>query len=182
MNRLQLLPEEGTSADALRASLFDLRAVSAVEDVTSTTKVFDDALEQFVGILGIMALAVLALALLITYNSATISVDERAREHATMLAFGLPVRTLLGMLVVESALTGVLGSALGIGGGLLVITWMVESLLSETVPDFGITPLVGQFTIQWSIAVGVVAAALAPLLTVRRLRRIDVASTLRVVE
>jgi putative ABC transport system permease protein len=182
VNRLQLLPAEGTTLDALRKALFGIRAVASVEDVNSTTKVFDDALEQFTGILVIMAGAVLALALLITYNSATISVDERAREHATMLAFGLPVRTLVGMLTVESALTGLLGSVLGLGGGLLVLQWMMDYLMSETLPDFGIRPLVGRFTVQGTLLVGVGAAALAPLLTIRRLRRLDVPSTLRVVE
>ena len=32
-----------------------------------------------------------ALALLIAFNSTSISADERARENATMLAFGVPM-------------------------------------------------------------------------------------------
>ena len=30
------------------------------------------------------------------FNSSSISVDERAREHATMFAFGVPLPTVIG--------------------------------------------------------------------------------------
>ena len=43
--------------------------------------------------------AVVALALLIAFNATRITVEERRREHATMQAFGLPVRTVLGIVV-----------------------------------------------------------------------------------
>lgn len=182
VNTVQVLPEAGSSAAQLRERLFQVRAVSSVEDVASMTRVFDDALEQFVGILLVMAGVVMLLALLIAYNTATIAVDERAREHATMSAFGLPLRSLLGLLTVESVVLGVLGCATGIAGGVLAIRWIVSASLSSTLPDFEVLTRLGSATIVGAVLAGVVAVGLAPLLTTRRLRRLDVPSTLRVVE
>lgn len=182
VNRLTLLPAAGVTQPALRSELFAYPAVATIEDVGSTAKLFDDLLRQFLGVLLVMSAAVLLLAVLIAYNSSVIAVDERGREHATMLAFGLPVGTLLGMLVVESLLTGLLGTLTGLGGGWVVLRWMVGSLLSETLPELAIPAVLGTSTVAVAVAVGIGAVAVAPLLTVRRLRRLDVASTLRVME
>jgi putative ABC transport system permease protein len=182
VNRLQLLPAESVDADQLRTALFGQQAVATVEDVVSTSQRFDEALEQFVGVLVIMGGAVLLLALLIAYNSSSISVDERARDHATMMAFGLPVRQVLGMLTVESLAVGVLGSLLGLAGGFGMTSWMVNAILTDTLPDFGVLPVVGAGTVVQALVVGVAAVAVAPSLTLPRLRRLDVPATLRVLE
>jgi putative ABC transport system permease protein len=55
---------------------------------------------------------------LIAFNTTSIGVDERAREHATMLAFGLPALTVLGMTTVETVLVGALGTITRLAGGL----------------------------------------------------------------
>ena len=124
----------------------------------------------------------LALALLIAFNSTSISTDERARENATMLAFGVPVRGAIGLAIGESLITGVIGTLLGIGGGLLVIGWVVNQTLPETLPDLGLVVSISGGSILIAALVGIVAVAVAPLLTARRLRQMDVPSTLRVVE
>ena len=46
--------------------------------------------------------AALLIAVLIAFNSASINMDERTREHATMFAFGLPVGTVLRLAVIEN--------------------------------------------------------------------------------
>ena len=124
----------------------------------------------------------LALALLIAFNSTSISTDERARENATMLAFGVPVRGAVGLAVGESLIIGLLGTLLGIGAGLLVIGWVVNETLPETLPDLGLVVSISGGSILVAALVGVIAVAVAPLLTARRIRRMDLPSTLRVVE
>ena len=126
--------------------------------------------------------AVLLLALLIAFNSTAVSMDERARENATMFAFGLPVRRVLGVAVTESLVIGVLGTAIGLVAGRLLLEWLVRVLLPGTLPDIGIIAYLAPRTTATAAALGIVAVALAPLLTLRRLRRMDIPSTLRVVE
>jgi putative ABC transport system permease protein len=99
-----------------------------------------------------------------------------------MLAFGMPVRSAVGLAVGESLITGIVGTLIGIGGGLLVIGWVVDQTLPQTLPDLGLVISIRPGSILVAALVGVVAVALAPLLTARRLRRLDVPSTLRTVE
>jgi putative ABC transport system permease protein len=139
-------------------------------------------MDDFVGVLRIIDVFALVLALLIAFNSTSISADERARENATMFAFGVPVRDAVAIEVGESAIIGVLGTLVGIGLGLAVIGWVVAATREETFPELGTVISVSPESLFVAALVGVVAVAMAPLLTARRLRRMDIPSTLRVVE
>ena len=59
--------------------------------------------EQFASVFIVMQMFVLGLALLIAFNTANINSDERARDHATMFAYGVPVRRVLGILAAEAS-------------------------------------------------------------------------------
>ena len=122
------------------------------------------------------------LALLIAYNATSINADERARERATLFAFGLPVRRVLRLETVEGLLIGLLGTAIGVGAGLLLNRWIITSTLETTMPDMSMDVVVSTGTVLTAIALSVIAVGIAPLLTSRRLRRMDIPGTLRVVE
>jgi putative ABC transport system permease protein len=124
---------------------------------------------------------VLLLALLIAYNAAGINVDERAREYATMFAYGVEPRTVLRGISVEGLIVGLLGTIAGIAFGALAVRWLVSTAAADS-PDLGIVIAVAPATIVTALAMGVLAVGLAPLLVYRRLRRMDVPSTLRVME
>ena len=81
---------------------------------------------------------ILLLTLLIAYNAIRIGVDERAREHATLFAFGLPVRMVVGIDVVENLLIGTSGTILGVVAGLGVLGWFTRVLLAQTRPEMGV--------------------------------------------
>jgi putative ABC transport system permease protein len=144
--------------------------------------VYRDLVEEFTDILVLIQGVALLMALLVAFNSASIANDERAREHATMLGFGLPVRRVLGMEVVENVLLGVGGTLVGLAVGVLVLNWIIEVELPNTMPDLGILVSVAPMTVAIAVLVGVVVVGLAPLLMVRRLRRMDLPGTLRLVE
>ena len=139
-------------------------------------------MDDFLGIIRITELFALLLALLIAFNSTSINVDERARENATMMAFGVRPREAVGLSMVENAIIGLLGTAAGIALGVAILNYVLGVTLPETLPDLGVLPSIGLGTVAKAVGLGVVAVALAPLLTARRVRRTDVPSTLRVVE
>jgi putative ABC transport system permease protein len=58
----------------------------------------------------------------------------------------------------------------------------MRSLYPETLPELGAVIEVREGTWLAAAVVGILAVALAPLLTRRRIARLDVPSTLRVVE
>lgn len=98
-----------------------------------------------------------------------------------MLAFGLPGRTVTAIGVAENAVIGLAGSVAGVGCGYLALRWIVSGF-AVVMPDLSVRPTLFAGTILGTLAAGVAVVALAPLLNVRALRRMDVPATLRVVE
>jgi putative ABC transport system permease protein len=182
VNRLDLLPAPGVSEDDVKRELFALSGVAGVERATASTEFVRNRIDDFVGIFRIVELFALLLAVLIAFNSTSISVDERARENATMEAFGVPVSGVLTVSIVEAVLVGVLGTLVGLGLGVLVLQWVLNVTLPSTLPELGVTASISLGSLGIAAIVGVAATAVAPLLTTRRIRRMDIPSTLRVVE
>jgi putative ABC transport system permease protein len=181
-NQISVLPRAGVSDEQLARRLFGVAGIAAVERATATTDFVRERLDDFIGVLRLTVAFALALALLIAFNSSSISADERARETATMLAYGVRVRGALGLSIGESLITGLLGTGIGIAGGIAVIGWVVDQTLPDTLPDLGLIVSLSANSVLVAALVGVLAVALAPLLTARRILRMDVPSTLRVVE
>ena len=181
-NVLNVYPATGVTGAELQRAAFELPGVTSSQAVARISGGFDDALEQFFGILAIAAAAVLALALLIAFNANRITVDERRREHATMRAFGLPVRSVLAVVIKESVIIGLIATVIGLVAGLVVLDWMLQTLAETTLPDLGISSYLSPGTIVTAAAVGLVAVALAPLFLARRIQRMDIPDTLRVME
>jgi putative ABC transport system permease protein len=177
-----VLPVDGSTADDVVRDLFELDAVASVQPVAAASEVVEDTFESYTAVFRVLQGFVFVLALLIAYNSASINADERARERATLFAFGLPVRRVIGLETAEGTLTGLLGTAVGLAVGTLLVRWVTTSVLSSTVPEMSFDVVVSSSTIVTAALLGVIAVAVAPLLTVRRLLRTDVASTLRTVE
>jgi putative ABC transport system permease protein len=92
------------------------------------------------------------------------------------------VRSGLRIAMVESLVVGGLGTLIGIVAGIGVVSWTMNDLLGDTLPDLGAVVTLAPASIVIAVTVGIGAVALAPLLMVRRLRRMDIPSTLRVVE
>ena len=181
-NQLAVTPKPGFTESEIARALFRFGDVASVEAATATTQFVRERLDDFVGVLRLIEGFALALALLIAFNSSSIGIDERRRENATMLAFGItPGRALL-LAVSESAITGLLGILAGLGGGYLLVRYVVESTLPRTLPDLGMLIHVSSESVAAAAGVSLIAVILAPLLSVRRVGRMDIPSTLRVVE
>ena len=181
-NQLYVLPSVGSSTSDVQRALFDHPAVASTQPVTAASKVIRESMDEFVAVFRVLELFILLLALLIAYNAATINNDERRRDHATLFAFGLPLRRVLRMDLVEGILLGILGTAAGLLGGRAVLGWITTELMGNTMPELGLDATLSTETMATAVTLGVIAVAAAPLLTVRRLRRMDVPGALRVVE
>jgi hypothetical protein len=66
--------------------------------------------------------------------------------------------------------------------GRLLLAWIVNGSMPETMPDVGMLIAVAPPTYALAVLAGTVVVAAAPLLTLRRLRSTDIPTTLRVVE
>ena len=181
-NQVAITPARGVGEREIARALFRIPFVASVERATATTEFVRDRLDDFIGILQVIEAFALALVLLIAFNSANIGFDERRRENATMLAFGVPVGEALGLAVGESLIVGILGTLAGMGGGFLVVGWVSSETLPDTLPDLGLITHITAGSLMAAAAIALLASAVAPLLSARRIRRMDVPSTLRVME
>ena len=179
-NTVELRPRG--SQEALTRDLFGRKGIAFVESGSAVQDAVRTYLDDFLAILRITQLVTLLLAILIAVNTTSIATEERRREHATMLAFGVPPTRTLRLAIVESALIGALGTIVGLGLGLAVLGWIINVVSRDTYPELGMPVMLSPTSVAVAAALGIVVVALAPLLSWRRLTRMDVPATLRVVE
>jgi len=67
-------------------------------------------------------------------------------------------------------------------GGYLLLKWLLVTTLPDTMPEVGMDIVVSPVTLATAVVLGVMAVAVAPLLSYRKLRRMDLTSALRVME
>lgn len=182
VNELFVVPGAGHTTDDVERELFDLPAVSSVVPAATAGQIVRESLRRFTGVFRVAEGFILTLVLLIAYNATSINADERARERATLFAFGMPVHRVLGLEIAEGLVYGVLGTGVGLGIGAWINQWLMSSVMKSTAPEMTLDIVISTSSLLTAVTLGVVAVGVAPLLTVRRLRRMDVPSTLRVVE
>ncbi len=181
-NVVQVIPAAGASQSDVQRALFNQAGIASVQPVSSVVEAFEDLMDMLISFFSITAAAVMALAFLIAFNSTSISVDERAREIATMFAFGVRVRTVTRMTMLENLIMGVLGTLLGIGLGYVVLVWLLTNRMGTMMADISVTIALTPTTLVLAMILGVVVVALTPLFNMRKMLRMDIPSTLRVME
>jgi putative ABC transport system permease protein len=179
-NRISALPAT-TPGDA-REDLFEVPGVVAVQEAAAAPRLLRERFNEFIGIFQVVQGALLFLAALIAFNTASINYDERSREQATMLAFGVRVRTILRMSVVEGLILGAISTLAGLAGGYFLARWFIDVLADQVMPDIGLNVLIRPGSLAIVLVLGIVAVGVTPLFGWRRLRRMNVPSTLRLME
>jgi putative ABC transport system permease protein len=165
----------GTTPKALRAELVAVAAPYVVVSVLDNEE-FAAALGARVNQLLVILYALLGLSIVIAIlgiiNTLALSVIERTREIGLMRAVGLGRLQLAGILTIESVLTAVFGTIIGLALGVAV-----ASAMPTVFADVGFTTLaVPWASLAWMLllAVGVgVLAAVWPAMRAARLPVLD---------
>ena len=63
-----------------------------------------------------------------------------------------------------------------------MLAWLATSTIPKVLPEIGVTAGLATTTVLQAFALGVLTVAIAPLFSLRRLRRMDIPAALRVVE
>ena len=99
-----------------------------------------------------------------------------------MLAFGVPERVLIRTAAVEGALLGAMATVIGLAAGFFLEQWFITVLSPRVLPDIGLRVVLTPQSFLTVVALGIAAVALTPLLGWRRLRHMNLPSTLRTME
>lgn len=181
-NTVSGAPARGANLTDVKRALFGAPGVATVQGLAEVFEAVEDVFEQISSVFWIMQMFVLGLALLIAFNTANINSDERARGHATMFAYGVPVRRVIGNLAVEGIVLGTLATVLGMALGYGLLLWIVLVLFPASYPDLGVMLSIDLRGMAPILAAGIAVVGLAPAFTVRKLQRMNVPATLRVLE
>jgi len=182
VNLVWINPASSASRAQVTRALFSQAGIASVQPVTAMVEAFEEVFNLFFSSIYLVGLVVMLLAFLIAFNSTSINVDERAREIATMFAFGLPVRTVTRMCMLENLIIGVLGTLTGFGLGYVVLVWMMTQRMATQMRELSFSITLSPATLAWAIGIGIGVVALTPLLSMRKMVRMDIPSTLRVME
>ena len=172
--------KDGCDIDAVNSRLNGhIRKVTAVRTRSMLTGV-SDSLAGVSRTVTILIAAVWALAFMILLLAFVLIIRERAREFAVLRLVGASRGMLSRMVLLESALCGLLGGLLGVGLAALLLfpfSGLIESALNlpYLIPDTGKTLLLAAGTVLLSVTV----AALSSVMAAYRLSRIDPGAALR---
>ncbi|MBM6402225.1 ABC transporter permease [Phycicoccus sonneratiae] len=174
----------GTSQDQL------LRSVQAAlpegyradtGDATSARAAtrIDEALSFVTTFLLVFAGVALTVGAFLIVNTFSILVAQRSRELALLRAIGASRRQVARSVLVEAGLVGLVGSALGVGLG-LVLAVGIRAAFGRVGLDLGSTPLVLQGrTVAVAVAVGVLVTVVSAYLPARRAGRVPPVAAMR---
>jgi len=170
-------PNPGTSELAqLRTALQDeVRDNYSVTYPSGQGKRMTQMLQNYQIGLNFMSGIALFVGAFLIYNAFAMTVVERTREFGMLRTIGMTRRQVISQVLVEAAFLGILGSALGVGLGILLargLTNLMETLMSQELGVVKVTP--NDMIFSMSIGVGVTfLAALIPALQAGRISPIE---------
>lgn len=171
VNTLFLLAADGVTQDQLRAAVTPVAAPYLVLSVMDNDEFISQLASQVNQILVILY-ALLGLSIVIAIlgivNTLALSVIERTREIGLMRAVGLGRAQLAGTIVIESVLTAVFGTILGLAIGITLASTIPTVFASSGLTDLAIPWSSMALMLGISVLVGVFAA-LFPAIRAARL-------------
>jgi len=157
---VQVNEEDPAYMDQTLAALADVPGAVAIE-LGALTQLLKNLLEQLNAIPTLVAWLALLAGTAIIANTVALATQERRRQIGVMKAVGLKGWRVLGMLVVENGLIGLLAGLIGAGVGLLVT---VAVVLASQSPE-QLRELLELSTIAWLILLGIGVAIGAAMLS-----------------
>ncbi len=135
LSRIDLTLPEGPQGDVLRERI---RAFLPAGALLSSPATRSNALSQMTSAfeLNLTALSLLALVvgMFLIYNTITFSVVQRRGLFGTLRCLGVTPKQIFILVLTEALLVGIVGSALGLGLGILLGTGLVR-LVTQTIND-----------------------------------------------
>lgn len=174
----------GTTPEQLKAEA--IRALGGHFNVRTGREAADQQAQDLSNALGFIRTALLVfagVALLVggflIFNTFAVTVAQRSREFALLRTLGASRRQVLGSVLAETLVIGLIASALGIFGGLLLAP-ALRALMQSFGLDLGSTSvIVAPRTVIVGLVVGLVATVVSGIVPARRATRVEPVEAMR---
>lgn len=169
INSISVSAEPGISQEELRARIASIlpsrtEALTGDASVAELQSDISDALSFFNTFMTIFALIALFVAAFIIYNTFSILVAQRTKETALLRALGAGRGQVIGSVLLEAVLMGLIASALGILAGIGVAEGLKRLLgvLGFEIPTSGVVfePSTGYYALIAGVAITSVSAVI----------------------
>lgn len=163
----------------LSQEMMEQEGVGTFTYTKDITGKYDDMIRSMNLIVLVLIISAGMLAFIVLYNLTNINVTERQRELATIKVLGFYDKEVSAYIFRETALLTVIGCVLGLGLGILLNQFVVETAEVDMIM-FGrvIKPL----SYVWSAAFTLLFGLIVNLVMYRKLKRIDMVESLKSVD
>lgn len=160
----------------LEEELEDMTAVSSILSRQQELGNFNQNMDAMVYSISIMVIFALLLGFAIVYNSSVISFSERQRELASLRVLGFTIKEVSGILLKENLLQSLLGVALGLPFGYLMVKGYISAVSTDL---FTMPVIIYPTTYIYSALGGFFFIIVAHLLAVRGVRQLQLVEVLK---
>ncbi|MGY1619626.1 ABC transporter permease [Geodermatophilus sp. SYSU D00691] len=176
-DEISVVAEDGVSQETLTARLADVLP-TGVEAVTGSTVTEEnqqfarDAMSFFTYFMNFFAVVALLVGAFMIFNTFSITVAQRTRQNGLLRALGATSRQVLGMVLIEALVVGVLASVLGLLAGFGIATGLKALLdaLGFGIPAGGL--VFAPRTVLVSLAAGILVTLFAAISPARKAGRV----------
>jgi putative ABC transport system permease protein len=178
-DRIDLAVRPGTSIAQSQQELRSLLGPGFQVDVPSGRgQQFEAMLAAYSMMVNISSLFALFIGMFIIYNSFAIAVTQRRSEIGILRALGATRRQIRWLFLGESAVTGLVGSLVGLLGGVLIARGIASSIGALISDVYGIAQRADELaTSPWllggALAIGVATSVIAALIPARSAAQVD---------
>ncbi len=178
-DRIDIGVKEGVSVEECRRKLEQLLGPGfQVEPPSSRAQHFESVSKGLSVTINITSVFALLIGVFIIYNSFAIAITERRSEIGILRALGASQNKVLGLFIAESALAGLVGSAVGVWLGLLLargITPQLSYLVQEVygTPQAPEQSMGDPGMILLAMAIGLAASIAGGILPARAAAQVD---------
>jgi putative ABC transport system permease protein len=178
-DRIDLKLREGVAVESGQAAIAtELGVGYDVQPPASRGQQLESTLAVYAISMNVSSVFALFIGMFIIYNSFSIAVTQRRAEIGILRALGAPRRQIRNLFLIESAVSGLLGSIAGIALGIVMARGMVGSISNMLEGIYGVAERAEEVSadprlLSAAIAIGIVTSMIAAWLPARNASRVD---------
>ena len=178
-DRVDLKLRDGVAVEGGRAAIRQVLGVGFdVEPPAARGQQLESTLAVYAISMNISSVFALFIGMFIIYNSFAIAVTQRRSEIGILRALGAPQHQIRNLFLIESAVSGLLGSIAGIAAGIFMARGMVGTISSMLEGIYGVAERAEEVSadprlLGAAMAIGIATSMIAAWLPARSASRVD---------